>query len=135
MIEPRADYRSYVHEDMEALGVSSRFPLVAPENSMAWPTDPIARWERLLRRAEYWENCRRGALWKPVRTLLRWRFQRESARLGFSVPLNVRGPGLTILHYRERRRQPAQLDRGPLHAEQLREHRSTPGGAGGAASR
>lgn len=99
MIESRADYRRYVHEDMEALGASTRFPLVTSANSMVWLTDPIARWERLLRRVEYWENCRRGALWKPIRMLLRWRFQRESARLGFSIPLNVCGPGLAILHY------------------------------------
>ncbi len=40
-----------------------------------------------------------GVLMKPWRYLLRWRFQKLSTLLGFSIPLNVCGPGLAILHY------------------------------------
>lgn len=99
MIEDKADYREYVRADMEALCAKTRHALWHTDNSMVWLTDPVARWERLLRRCEYWENCHGGRATKPWRVFLRWRFQRLSARLGFSIPLNVCGPGLCILHY------------------------------------
>ena len=99
MIRCRKDYLRYVAEDMAALGAKSAHPLWSSANSMVWLTDPVARWERLLRRVEYWENCRSGAVWKPIRVFLRWRFQCRSAQLGFSIPLNTCGPGLCILHY------------------------------------
>ncbi len=99
MIRCRKDYLRYVAEDMAALGAKSAHPLWSSGNPMVWLTDPIVRWERLLRRVEYWENCKTGVLWKPLRVLLRWRFQRKSMQLGFSIPINTCGPGLCILHY------------------------------------
>lgn len=99
MIESREDLRRYLEEDKQALGANTPHPLVRSKNSMVWLTDPIYRWERLLRRCEYWENCHASRLSFPIRLLLRRRFARQSARLGFSIPLNVFGPGLCILHY------------------------------------
>ena len=99
MIESKEDWRAYVRADMEALGAKTRNVLWRADNSMVWLTDSVARWERLLRCLEYWENCRGGRATKPYRVWLRWRFQRLSEHLGFSIPLNVCGPGLCILHY------------------------------------
>lgn len=99
MIRSRGDYRAYLETDRAALGASTRWPLLRSANSMIWLTDPVYRWEKLLRKCEYWENCHPGALSLPYRLWLRRRFARESARLGFSIPLNVFGPGLCILHY------------------------------------
>lgn len=99
MICSRKDFIAHLDADRKALGVSVRHPLLATSNSMVWLTDPVYRWERLLRKCEYWENCRPGVLAAPYRIWLRWRFQRLSSRLGISIPLNVCGPGLCILHY------------------------------------
>lgn len=99
MITSKEDYKRYVAQDMKALGAKTRHPLIQTDNSMIWLVDPVARYQRLLRRLEYWENCRTSPGWLPLKVLLRWRFQRKSAQLGFSIPLNVCGPGLCILHY------------------------------------
>lgn len=99
MIRSREDYLRYREADRAALGAKTAHPLVSTGNSMVWLTDPVYRWERLLRRCEYWENCRRETIWFPYRVWLRWRFQRRSVALGLSIPLNTCGPGLCVLHY------------------------------------
>lgn len=99
MIANKEDYKRYVAQDMAALGVRTPHPLIQTDNSMIWLVDPVARYQRLLRRLEYWENCKKSKFWFPLKLWLRWRFQRKSALLGFSIPLNVCGPGLCILHY------------------------------------
>ena len=99
MIASKEDYKWYVAQDMRALGAKTRHPLIQAGNSMIWLVDPVARYQRLLRRLEYWENCKKSRGWFPLKVLLRWRFQRKSVQLGFSIPLNVCGPGLCILHY------------------------------------
>lgn len=96
MITSKEDYKRYVAQDMKALGAKTRHPLIQTDNSMIWLVDPVARYQRLLRRLEYWENRRTSPGWLPLKVLLRWRFQRKSAQLGFSIPLNVCGPGLCI---------------------------------------
>jgi serine O-acetyltransferase len=58
--------------------------------------DPISRFTVLLRFVEYAENSRAPL---PVRMFLKLWFRRISIRLGFSVPPNVFGPGLAIVHY------------------------------------
>ena len=99
MIRSKAMLHEYLDADRKALGASTCHPLVQSDNSMVWLTDPVYRWQRLLRRLEYWENCHPGRLLLPLRIILRWRFQRLSTRLGLSIPLNVAGPGLCVLHY------------------------------------
>ncbi len=62
----------------------------------AFLADPICRFTVLLRFVEYAENSRAPAV---VRMFLKLWFRRISIRLGFSVPPNVFGPGLAIVHY------------------------------------
>lgn len=62
------------------------------------PVDYVWRFERLLRRSEYWHNRPKtllSALWGKVLSL---RLARMEAKLGFSIPLNVFGSGLSIAH-------------------------------------
>lgn len=61
-----------------------------------WLRDPIFRFTVLLRFNEYLVNTRTPFL---VRVLPKLWFNRLSIRLGFSVPLNVFGAGLCIVHY------------------------------------
>ena len=60
--------------------------------------DPIWTFVRLLRKVEYYHNCRRNVLWKPYFYLLRFRLKRMRILLGFEIPLNVLGPGVYIAH-------------------------------------
>lgn len=64
--------------------------------SLAFVADPVFRFTILLRVNEYLVNI---GLPFFLRVLPKWWFNRLSIRLGFSVPLNVFGPGLAIVHY------------------------------------
>ena len=79
-----ADMRRY---DVQKWSVFSRFYKV------------VLVWQRLLRKAEYYHNCRTSLYWKPYNLYLRRRLQQSSIKLGFTIPLNVFGPGLHIVHY------------------------------------
>lgn len=59
MIRSKAEYMYYLQADKEALKIGNKHPLLSP-NSMLWLTDPIYRWERLLRKCEYWETASRN---------------------------------------------------------------------------
>lgn len=61
--------------------------------------DEIWKFEMLLRKVEYDLNCRRGAVGRLIGKWHKMRFHRLSVRLGFTIPPNVFGPGLSIPHY------------------------------------
>ncbi|MBB3185987.1 serine O-acetyltransferase [Microbacter margulisiae] len=61
--------------------------------------DYIWKFQRLLRKTEYTKNCKSGILGKIQYVFLQYHFQKLSLKLGFSIPLNVFGPGLAIVHY------------------------------------
>ena len=89
-IESHDDYIRFLEADREALGIQRRRP--------HWFGDDIWKFQRLLRKLEYYLNCK-GGLSRLYRFWLRVRFRRESIRLGFFIPPNVFGPGLSIAHY------------------------------------
>jgi serine O-acetyltransferase len=59
---------------------------------------PQARWQVRLRLAEFAANQPRGA-WRALGALLRWRLQVRAMRLGYTIPVNVVGPGLKLPHW------------------------------------
>lgn len=61
--------------------------------------DPIDRFMFLLRICEYYKNCSNSFLDKVMFTIYYLKFKKHSKLLGFSIPLNVFGPGLLIPHY------------------------------------
>ena len=87
LIQSYADYQMYLEADRIALGVNSRWAL--------WH-DEIFRFQRQLRKVEFLTNCRKSSLRRRIAV---YRFRRLSIKLGFSIPINVFGPGLAILHY------------------------------------
>lgn len=92
MIDSRQKYREYIEQDRLALG----------RQQDAGPrlfADEIWKFEILLRKVEYDLNCRRGAVGKLIGKWHKIRFHRLSVRLGFTIPPNVFGPGLSIPHY------------------------------------
>ncbi len=91
----RADLRRYLDADFKAYKI--------PNAKRWWPwfrfQYPILAWQRRLRRLEYIVNARAGLFWKPYVLWRRYRFRRMSIWLGFSIPPNVFGPGLVVVHY------------------------------------
>jgi serine O-acetyltransferase len=58
----------------------------------------IWKFERLLRKTEYYYNCKKSFFWMPYILYLRFKLKKANIRLGYSIPLNVFGPGLSIAH-------------------------------------
>ncbi|HRJ39599.1 MAG TPA: hypothetical protein PK798_12490, partial [Flavobacteriales bacterium] len=62
--------------------------------------DRIYRFQRLLRKVEYYQNCKKHTFIGQLIFLFLYRkFLNESIRLGFSIHPNNFGPGLAIAHY------------------------------------
>jgi serine O-acetyltransferase len=87
MIKSRSDYGRYLEAD--------RIALNQPNSWRARLTDEIWRYQRALRRAEYLSNCRKNFL---LRLWAKYRLRKIGVQLGFSIPLNTCGPGLSIAH-------------------------------------
>ena len=88
MIRCYRDYLTYLEADRLALG-HKRWTL------KAFLLDDVWRFERCMRRLEYLTNCHRVSL---RRVWAWWRYRRIGRRLGFLIPINVFGPGLSIAH-------------------------------------
>jgi len=97
MITSKKEYFYYLKKDRIALGksVNSMKQCFA---AMLFP-DHVYKFQKLLRRLEYTKNCKKDFLGKLEFVWLQFRFKKLSLKLGFSIPLNVFGPGLAIVHY------------------------------------
>lgn len=91
MIRSRSDYLGYLEQDRQALGLTGTL-----KERMF---DHIWRFQRLLRRAEYLRNCGSGPVDAVIRYVVSRRRRRLGRMLGFTIPENVFGPGLSIAHY------------------------------------
>jgi serine O-acetyltransferase len=88
MIQSHADYKAYLDADRVSLG-----------KNHTWRDrvlDEIWLFQRRLRRVEYLTNCRKSRLRRLVAV---YQYRQLGIRLGFSIPINVFGPGLALLHY------------------------------------
>jgi len=101
MIRTKDDLIFYLEKDREAL---KRPPRKRFEGSFgdivkrALFPDLIWRFERLLRYTEYY-SCNFGGINRFLYWWYKYKFERLSLKLGFTIPLNVFGPGLSIAHY------------------------------------
>jgi serine O-acetyltransferase len=91
MIQSKEEYTFYLEADRTALGIDHIRPRLFQ--------DEVWKFERLLRTTEYIENCENDQFHKIYLYYLRFRLHRLSLKLGFSIPRNVFGPGLSIAHY------------------------------------
>lgn len=91
LILSKVDLKEYMEKDKVALGIKKKFPIPF--------TDEIWRFERLLRQTEYVTNLKKGFWGKIIIGFYKIRFHRLSLKLGFTIPLNVFGKGLSIAHY------------------------------------
>jgi serine O-acetyltransferase len=91
MIASKKDFYYYLECDKVALQQTHQKP--------RYKHDIIWTFQILLRRCEYISNCKSGMFWMLYAKLLKFRFVVLSHRLGLSIPFNVFGPGVAIVHY------------------------------------
>ncbi len=89
MIRNRADLQRYREADRIQLRRSGTRPTFY---------DEVWRFQRLLRRVEYFLNCRRDLFGRLQHKYWSWRYHRQGMRCGFEIPPNIFGPGLSIAH-------------------------------------
>lgn len=87
MIKTKKDYLDYLQADKVSLG--------RKWSIKSYLFDDIWRFQRLLRRLEYLTNCKKSRLRRAV---VAFAYHRAEVKLGFTIPINVFGPGLAIAH-------------------------------------
>lgn len=90
MINSKEDYLYYLNADKKGLGIKRKRPKIFG--------DEIWKFQRLMRKIEYYINCRKSIVWKPFYLFLRWKYHWLSMRLSFEIPFNVIGPGMSLAH-------------------------------------
>lgn len=92
MIRSRDDYLRYVDADRLAMARSDflrTFFLI----------DPVWSFLLNLRKLEYYNNCKFGLFSKIYIMFLRFKNKIMQLILGYTIPLNVIGPGINLPHY------------------------------------
>ena len=90
-IQSKADLDAFLRADFAMLHIDRwrvRYRL----------TNPIVHYQRLLRVAEYRQNTAKTQLARVIAQASWLRAKRAGHRLGYSIPRNVFGPGLSIAH-------------------------------------
>lgn len=93
MIKNREELHYYLEQDKIALKSYVNIKRPRPLYDEVW------KFQIALRKAEYAVNCKTGILNLPYKMWRKIMFHRWSVKCGFSIPLNVFGPGLSIAHY------------------------------------
>ena len=89
MIESKQDLRFYMESDRVALGVNKKHPKWFPLCDLIW------KYERALRKAEYYHNVSDRFLLRKVSVL---NLRILSYMTGFQIGLNTCGAGLSLAH-------------------------------------
>lgn len=87
----------YFSADFKALGLSDKNKVIFMIKNLFVP-NYVFKFQKSLRICEYYKN-NKGLINSILFALNYSFFVRLSAKLGFSIPLNVFGPGLCIVHY------------------------------------
>jgi serine O-acetyltransferase len=87
LIQSHSDYLAFLEEDRIAL---KRVPTFR-----GLLFDDIWKFQRLLRQLEFLTNCHKN---KVLREWVHLQFRKQSRLLGYTIPINVFGPGLAIAH-------------------------------------
>jgi serine O-acetyltransferase len=98
MIQSKSDYLYYLEADRIALQRNRKKTLKTFIKELYWP-DYIWKFEKLLRKVEYYKNCKHDLFSRIRLKFLYYKFYGLSVKLGFTIPGNVIGPGLVIAHY------------------------------------
>lgn len=97
MISSKSTYFYFLSADKKALGIQN--DSLKDKLKLFFFPNPIWEFQKRLRKSEYHKNCRSSILGNIIYFYHRKRFDRYSIKLGFTIPENVFGPGLAIVHY------------------------------------
>lgn len=97
MITSKANYHHYLERDKVALRIKSNTAITKLTTTL-FPNS-IWKFQKTMRKLEYYTNCKNSGLGKLYIYYLKYKFRKISIKLGFSIPINVFGPGLCIVHY------------------------------------
>lgn len=98
MIQSKKDYKFYLEADRISKGISEKYSLSDVIKNIFFP-DYTWEFQKTLRKLEYYKNCKKNTLFIIHRFFITKKFRRLSLKLGFIIPTNVIGPGLSIAHY------------------------------------
>jgi serine O-acetyltransferase len=88
MIQSKEDYLFYLESDRLSSDIKEKHPpLIGME---------IWKFQRLLRKIEYYKNCKKGVFFKIYLYFLKWQFHKRSLQLAYHIEPNVCGPGLSL---------------------------------------
>ncbi len=90
MIKSKKEYLAYLEADRINLGCKKRLK--------TYLFHEIWRYQRLLRKVEYYTNCKHDPVSKLYRVWLRYRLEKRGIYLGIAVRPNATGPGLVVGH-------------------------------------
>lgn len=91
--------RKWIQQDRVSCGFNAKRSIGGVVKELFAP-NYILKFERILRRCEYLNNCKSHSfIGRGFSLLQRLRLRKLQLKLGFSIPLNVCGPGLSIAHY------------------------------------
>jgi len=96
MIKTKKDLRDYLAADALAHGIKSHNYKDMIFHSFF---DRIWIFHKCLRRVEYYKNNNRNIFIEFCYQIQRYKLNRISIKLGFSIPANVCGKGLAVPHY------------------------------------
>lgn len=97
MITSKTDYKNYLEQDKKALGIKNEG---LTGKILGWISpNYIWQFQKTMRKLEYFTNCKNKGAGKIRILIIKYKFKRLSLKLGFSIPINVFGPGLSIVHY------------------------------------
>ena len=88
MIESKSDYKRYLKMDAFSCNVNIKKSF----------NNELFRYQKLMRKLEYYSNCKKDIISKILIIFMRKRNKRKSIKYGFSIPINTFGPGLNIMH-------------------------------------
>jgi len=91
VIQSKEDYLYYLEADRLSLDKTQKTP--------SFFGDEVWKFERLLRKVEYYTNCKKGLFWKLYLYLVKLKFNDLSIKLAFHIEPNVCGPGLALHHF------------------------------------
>jgi serine O-acetyltransferase len=97
MIQTKSDYRYYINQDRKALRIGQLSTMDKVIEILS--PNEIWKFQKTLRKLEYYKNCKNKGFAKVYYYYLKYKFKKISVKLGFSIPPNVFGPGLAIVHY------------------------------------
>ena len=89
MICSKKDLKDYLDADRIALDRKRKSPSLF---------DLIWKFEISLRKNEYYNNCKHGFWWKPVKAYHGFKLRIISLLCGYEIPLNCIDKGLSIAH-------------------------------------